>query len=56
VPVRQDILHGQQDGILTLKLLRDGKPVVISYLPRGETVDAYQWVRNGKVPDADCAF
>jgi predicted metalloprotease with PDZ domain len=55
-PVPQDILQGQQDGILTLKLLRDGKPLVISYLPRGETVDAYQWVRNGKVPDADCAF
>ncbi|QDI02672.1 MULTISPECIES: hypothetical protein [Xanthomonas translucens group] len=37
-PVGQDQLQGEQDGILTLQLLRDGKPLTISYKPRGETV------------------
>lgn len=55
-PVPQDMLQGQQDGILTLELLRDGKPLTISYLPRGETVDAYQWARTGNLPDSACAY
>ncbi|UKE74411.1 M61 metallopeptidase family protein [Xanthomonas graminis] len=38
LPVGQDQLQGEQDGILTLQLLRDGKPLTISYKPRGETV------------------
>ncbi len=46
-PVAQDALHGEQDGVLTLNLLRDGKPLEISYVPRGETVQAYQWMRTG---------
>jgi len=48
-PVPQDLIQGQQDGILTLKLLRDAKPLVISYLPRGETVEAYQWTEKSCV-------
>jgi len=55
-PVPQDMLQGQQDGILTLELLRDGKPLKISYLPRAETVDAYQWARTGNLPDNACAY
>jgi len=55
-PVPQDMLQGQQDGILTLELLRDGQPLTICYLPRGETVDAYQWTRTGNLPDAACAY
>jgi predicted metalloprotease with PDZ domain len=55
-PVPQDILQGQQDGMLTLKLLRDGKPLDISYLPRAETVDAYQWKRTVTLPDSACAY
>jgi C-terminal processing protease CtpA/Prc len=54
-PVPQDMLQGQQDGILTLEILRGGKPLEISYLPRAETVDAYQWVRIGNLPDAACS-
>lgn len=54
-PVPQDMLQGQQDGILTLEVLRGGKPLEISYLPRAETVDAYQWVRIGNLPDAACS-
>jgi hypothetical protein len=55
-PVPQDMIQGQQDGILTLELLRDGKPLTIHYLPRGEAVDAYQWTRTGKLPDSACAY
>lgn len=55
-PVAQDALQGQQDGVLTLNLLRDGKPLEISYVPRGETVQAYQWMRTGNLPDSACSF
>jgi hypothetical protein len=55
-PVPQDALQGQQDGVLTLELLRDGKPLTISYVPRAETVDAYQWMRTGNTPDSACAY
>lgn len=55
-PVPQDRIQGEQDGILTLKLLRDGKPLEISYVPRGEAVEAYQWIRIGNLPDSACRF
>ncbi len=55
-PVPQDRIQGEQDGVLTLKLLRDGKPLDISYVPRGEAVEAYQWIRSGNLPDSACGF
>jgi hypothetical protein len=55
-PVPQDLLQGQQEGILALELKRDGKPLQISYLPRADTVDAYQWIRIGALPDTACAY
>jgi predicted metalloprotease with PDZ domain len=55
-PVPQDRIQGEQDGILTLNLLRDGKPLEISYAPRGETVEAYQWTRTQSTPDSACIF
>jgi predicted metalloprotease with PDZ domain len=55
-PVPQDRIQGEQDGILTLHLLRDGKPLEISYVPRGETVEAYQWTRTKSMPDNTCIF
>jgi predicted metalloprotease with PDZ domain len=55
-PVPQDVIQGQQDAMLTLELLRDGKPLTITYLPRAETVDAYQWQRTGQMPDSACAY
>jgi hypothetical protein len=39
---------------LTLKVTRDGKTFPITYLPRGEAVDAYQWERIPGVPDSAC--
>jgi len=40
-----DSVQEDQKRLLTLKVRREGKDVSITYLPRGETVDAYQWVR-----------
>src|SRR5262249_24422160 len=42
--VAMDSVQGDQKRMLTLKVTRDGKTFPITYLPRGETVDAYQWV------------
>ena len=55
-PVPQDQIQGDQEGVLTLKLLRDGKPLEISYVPRGEAVEAYQWIRTGTLPDSACIY
>lgn len=55
-PVPQDRIQGEQDGVLSLKLLRDGKPMEISYVPRAETVEAYQWVRTKNGSDRECVF
>jgi predicted metalloprotease with PDZ domain len=55
-PVPQDAIQGRQDATLTLELLRDGKTLTITYLPRAETVDAWQWVRTGTLPDSACVY
>ncbi|WP_195763553.1 M61 family metallopeptidase [Duganella guangzhouensis] len=55
-PVPQDMIQGQQNAMLTLEIQRDGKPLTITYLPRAETVDAYQWARTGNLPDSACAY
>ena len=39
---------------LTLHVRRDGKDFEITYLPRGEEVDGYRWVRVDGVPDSAC--
>ncbi|WIH03940.1 hypothetical protein KHF85_13865 [Xanthomonas translucens pv. graminis] len=50
-PVGQDQLQGEQDGILTLQLQRDGKLLTVSYKPRGETVPTWQWKRKQGISD-----
>lgn len=54
-PVGQDHIQGDQTGILTLQIRRGDQEMTIRYLPRGETVDAWQWERVPGVPDTDCA-
>ena len=54
-PVPQDGIQGNQTEFIELKIRRDGKIFPIRYLPRGETVQAYQWERVSGVPDASCA-
>lgn len=56
LPVPQDRIQAQQEGILTLHILRDGTPLEIGYKPRGEAVEAYQWTRVDGVADRACSF
>jgi predicted metalloprotease with PDZ domain len=53
--VAMDSVQGDPARMLTLKVTRDGKTFPLTYLPRGETVDAWQWARVAGVPDNRCA-
>ncbi|HWE46138.1 MAG TPA: hypothetical protein VG407_08920 [Caulobacteraceae bacterium] len=55
-PVPQDAIQADQKATLTLDIRRDGRDLAITYLPRGETVPAYQWERVRGVPDKTCAL
>lgn len=55
-PVPQDGIQGEQNEMIKLRVRRGGQAVPITYLPRGETVDAYQWERTGNIADKDCAL
>ncbi|HEX3886204.1 MAG TPA: hypothetical protein VHW05_01815 [Phenylobacterium sp.] len=54
--VAMDSVQGDPKQTLTLKVTRDGRTFPITYLPRGETVDAWQWARVAGVPDKACAY
>src|SRR3546814_8638769 len=45
-PVGQDAIQGEQDAYLTLQIRRGERTFEVEYQPRGETVEAYQWVRQ----------
>jgi predicted metalloprotease with PDZ domain len=49
--VRQD-----QDQPLTLTLRRGETRTTVTYLPRGEPVEGYRWIRDPAVPDTACRF
>ena len=55
-PVPQDALQGDQDALLTLDIRRGEETFTVTYSPRGETVDAYQWVRVEGVPARTCGL
>lgn len=55
-PVPQDEIQAEQNATLTLLIERNGRTFPITYLPRGETVQAYQWRRRPGVPDRDCGL
>jgi predicted metalloprotease with PDZ domain len=52
--VALDAVQAEVGRTLTLQVTRDGKTFPITYLPRGEAVDAYQWERTPGVPHARC--
>jgi hypothetical protein len=52
--VALDALQGEVDRTLTLQVTRSGKTSPITYLPRGEAVDTYQWERIGGIPEDGC--
>jgi predicted metalloprotease with PDZ domain len=39
---------------LSLKVRRGDETLQIEYLPRGESVDGYKWIRNSDVPEEKC--
>ncbi len=53
--VAMDAVQGAQTQTLTLKVTRDGRTFPLTYLPRGEQVEAWQWERVPGVPDDACA-
>lgn len=53
-PVPQDGIQGNQTQLLELSIRRDGRTFPLTYLPRGETVRAWQWQRVPGVPDSAC--
>jgi predicted metalloprotease with PDZ domain len=55
-PVPQDEIQGNQTELLKLDILRKGREFAISYLPRGEEVEVYQWTRAVGVPDSHCGL
>jgi hypothetical protein len=55
-PVPQDEIQGNQTELLKLSIRRNGKEFALSYLPRGEEVEVYQWERTTGVPDSQCGL
>ncbi|ACT60352.1 peptidase M61 [Hirschia baltica] len=53
-PIPQDHIQGEQTQELTVTIRRNGDEFTLSYLPRGETVDAYQWIKNPNHSDENC--
>ena len=51
-----DSIQGEPKRTFTLQVTRDGKTFPITYLPRGEETDIWQWARKTSVPDSACAF
>jgi hypothetical protein len=49
-----DAIQADVNRTFTLKETRDGKTFPITYLPRGEAVDAYQWERIPGAPEDAC--
>jgi predicted metalloprotease with PDZ domain len=54
--VALDSVQGDPARTLTLKVTRAGRTFPITYLPRGETVDAYQWARVAGAPESRCLY
>ena len=54
--VAMDSVQGDPTRLLTLKVTREGRTFPITYLPRGESVEAWQWARVPGTPDSACAY
>ena len=53
-PVPQDAIQADQQARLGLQVRRDSDDFELSYLPRGETVTAWQWERVDNIPEEEC--
>lgn len=52
--VALDAVQGDTARVLNLQVTRDGKTFPLSYVPRGEAVDAYQWERIPGTMESTC--
>jgi predicted metalloprotease with PDZ domain len=52
--VALDAVQGDVTRMLNLQVTRDGRTFALSYLPRGDAVDAYQWERVPGASEAAC--
>ena len=52
--VALDAVQGDVTRMFTLQVTRDGKITPITYLPRGEAVETYQWERDPAVLENVC--
>ncbi len=55
-PVPQDSIQGEQNELIRLRIRREDKVFPLVYLPRGETVDAWQWERVPGSEGQSCAL
>jgi len=53
-PVPQDGIQGNQQAYLKLQIRRGDEEFGISYQPRGETVEAWQWERVPEMDESVC--
>jgi hypothetical protein len=56
VPVGLDNIQGDQKQTITLQISRDGETFAVTYLPRGETVETFQWARVPGMADGACRY
>jgi len=54
--VALDGVQGDPAATLTLMVTRDGKTFPLTYLPRGEAVDVYQWMRKPGTESLKCVY
>ncbi len=54
--VAMDAVQGDPDQTLTLKVTRDGKTFPLTYLPRGEVAEVYQWARKPGTESQKCVY
>jgi len=55
VPTSLDNVGGRPEKTITYQVRRDGRTFPVTYLPRGEMVDVYQWERVPGRPDPECS-
>jgi predicted metalloprotease with PDZ domain len=54
--VAMDGVQGDPNQTLTLKVTRDGKTFPLTYLPRGELTEIYQWTRRPGTESLPCVY
>jgi predicted metalloprotease with PDZ domain len=55
-PVGLDAVQSDQNATVTFQVRRNGNVSPVTYLPRGATIDAYQWKRVAGTPDDKCGI